>query len=527
MLTFTNILSKVLSLIYIPILILNVGNVGYGYYNSAYQVFTFVYMVTIAGSSSAIPKLIAEYSGTGHERDAMASFKVGKKFLIIMGIVFSVSLVLLTQPIVEMTGFADSNIAIYTLAPAIFITAISSAYRGYFQGRNNLVPLGISQFIEQFLNVFLSLFFSWLLMKYSVAWGVAGGAVGTSLGALASVVYLRIKYTKDIRSRGKIKSEPRKHDNKYILNYIIRYSTPLLISAFILYAGNNLFDQTIINRTLVSIGFSPTDASIMFGDFGKYVQLINLPMIIISSLALSVFPVIARENANPDKTRLRDGIDQLFKIGFMLGLPSAVVLSVLSKPVFHFIYFKLSNIGGAKLMIFGAYVFIFSSVYQLTNTMLNSLGKVKAGAATSFIMVAVRLIVDFIFIGISFINIYGAVIGLLLSNYIGMILNIKIIERYTKAEKSYMRSIVKPVISSAVMGVVIFFVYHICAYILGLIMGSPSMGGLTGYINNAISLMITGYIGLVVYLKVMVLIKGMVADDISIFPRKLRRLLFI
>ncbi|MGL4656682.1 MAG: putative polysaccharide biosynthesis protein [Sarcina sp.] len=526
-LTFTNVLSKVLSLVYIPLLIINIGGAGYGNYNSAYQIYTFIYMVTIAGSSSAIPKLIAEYSATGHERDAMASFKLGRTFLLGMGVIMTILLLVLTGPFVKMTGFDNSKIAIYTLVPAILITAISSAYRGYFQGRHNFVPLGISQFIEQFINVVLSLIFSFALMKVSLAWGVAGGAIGTAVGALASVIYLKIKYDKDLKERGRVKSEPRMHSNNHILKYIFSYSWPLIVSALILYAGNNLFDQTIINRSLEYLGYTQTDASTMFGDFGKYTQLINLPMILISSIALSVFPVIARENASKDKTKLREGIDKLFKIGFMIGLPAAVGLSVLSTPIFHFIFFKVSNTGGSLLMKFGGYVFIFSSIYQLTVTMINSLGKVKAGTVTAFITVAVRLIVDLIFIRIAFINIYGAVIGLLLSNYIGMLLNMKIVEKHTKTTESYLRNIVKPAISALVMGIIMYFVYIAVGSLIGMALGAPSNGGLLGYISNAISLGITGYIGAIVYLQMMFRIKGMDSEDLAIFPRKIRRVFFI
>ncbi|MGL5066372.1 MAG: putative polysaccharide biosynthesis protein [Sarcina sp.] len=526
-LTFTNVLSKVLSLVYIPLLIINIGGAGYGNYNSAYQIYTFIYMVTIAGSSSAIPKLISEYSATGHERDAMASFKLGRTFLIGMGVLMSILLLILTGPFVHMTGFQNSKIAIYVLIPAILITAVSSAYRGYFQGRNNFVPLGISQFIEQFINVVLSLICSFAFMKISLPWGVAGGAIGTAVGALASVIYLKIKYDKDLKSRGRVKSEPRKHSNDHILKYIFKYSWPLIVSALILYAGNNLFDQTIINRSLQYLGYNQVDASTMFGDLGKYTQLINLPMILISSIALSVFPMIARENASDDKTKLREAINKLFKIGFMIGLPSAVGLSVLSGPIFHFIFFKVENTGGALLMQFGGYVFIFSSVYQLTVTMINSLGKVKSGTVTAFITVAVRLIVDIIFIRIAFINIYGAVIGLLLSNYIGMLLNMKIVEKHTMSKESYLRSIIKPAISAAVMGAIMYFVFIAVGAIIGMVLGAPTNGGLIGYISNAISLGITGYIGGVVYLQMMVKIKGMDSDDLAIFPRKVRRLFFM
>lgn len=506
---------------------MNIGGAGYGNYNSAYQIYTFIYMVTIAGSSSAIPKLISEYSATGHERDAMASFRLGRTFLIGMGIIMTVLLLILTGPFVSMTGFDNSKIAIYMLIPAILITAVSSAYRGYFQGRHNFVPLGISQFIEQFINVVLSLICSFAFMNISLEWGVAGGAIGTAVGALASVIYLKIKYNKDLKQRGKVKSQPRMHSNNHIFKYIFSYSWPLIISALILYAGNNLFDQTIINRSLEFLGYTQTDASTMFGDFGKYTQLINLPMILISSIALSVFPVIARENASEDKTQLRLGIDKLFKIGFMIGLPAAVGLSVLSEPIFHFIFFKVENTGGALLMKFGGYVFIFSSVYQLTVTMINSLGKVKEGTVTAFITVAIRLVVDVIFIRIAFINIYGAVIGLLLSNYIGMLLNMRIVEKHTKSKESYLRNIIKPAISAFVMGVVMYFVYIAISTIIGFALAGPSSPGLLGYISNAISLVITGYIGVTVYLQMMTRTKGMDSEDLAIFPRKIRRLFFM
>ncbi len=474
-------------------------------------------MVTIAGSSSAIPKLISEYSQSGHEKDAMASFKMGRNFLFVMGLIMTVLLVVLTKPIVDFTGFNNSYLAILFLAPAIIITAIGSAYRGYFQGRNNLVPLGISQFIEQVLNTICSLVFSYIFMKHSLGLGVAGGAIGTAIGALASLIYLKYKYIIDIRGRRGVKSLPRKHHNKYIVSYIFKYSVPLLISALILYAGSNLIDQAVINNSLRSIGYSEAKVSGLYGDFGKYMQLINVPMIIISSLALSVFPLIARENVSEDKTNLRVAINKLVKIGFIIALPSAIGLSVLSSSVFRAI-FGTSQMGGSKIMLYGAYVFIFSAIYQLSNTMLNSLGKVTEGAVTSFISVAIRVICSYIFIRISAINIYGAIIGLLVSNFVAMVINMFIIEKHMQARESTLKSIVKPTIAAIIMGIVIYFIN------LGLQMTLVSVAG---YIGNVISLMITGYIGAIVYLQVMVRIKGITKEDMDIFPAKLRRLFLI
>ena len=361
-------------------------------------------------------------------------------------------------------------------------------------------------------------------MKYSLSLGVAGGAIGTAIGALASVIYLKIKYKEDLRKKRKLKSYPRKHNDKYILNCIWKYSLPLLVSALILYGGNNLIDQGIITNKLAELGYSQVQYSSMFGDFGKYFQLINLPMIIVSSLALSIFPIIARENASKDKTKLNESIAKIFKIGFMIGLPSAITLSVLSKSIFYFIYFKVGHIGGAELMVFGGYVFIFSSIYQLSIILLNSLGRVRVAAMTAFITVVVRLLADFIFIGIAAVNIYGAVIGLLLSNYIGMMINIKIIENHTKTKESYLNNIIKPVIGSIFMGITLFITYFVFSRLLGTISKITLSNGIGGYIINAISLICACYLGAIIYLKVMVKIKGIDDSDLLIFPKQIKRI---
>lgn len=513
-LTFTNICSKLISLLYIPFLIHNIGEVGYGNYYAAYNVFTFVYMITIAGASNAIPKLISEYNETNHKKDAMASFKIGLFILLVMSIIFSLSLFILGRSITYFVGYDKSYLALITLCPAIILTAIGSAYRGYFQGHNDLKPLGISQFIEQVLNIIFSLFFSFILMRKSLELGVAGGAIGTSVGALGSLIYLHIKFM----SYEKIESsKKRKHDNKFIFNYIIRYSIPLLISTAFIYAGNNVIDVANIHRGLEKAGFTQDIISTKYAYFGNYMQIINVPMIIISTMAVGVLPIIARENASEDKRKLKLAINKLIKIGFLIGIPSAVGLSVLSREVFTVIFNR--KIGGAEIMTFGAYVFIFSSIYQLTNTVLNSLGKVKAGAISAFIGVVIKIVLNFILIPIASINILGVVIGLLVSNFVTMIINISIIEKGI-GEKSILRGKwAKITMSAFVMGCCIFFISR------GIELGAINILG--RYLTNLLSLLVSIYLGTIVYFKFLINIEGLEKEELNIVPKKIRRLLLL
>lgn len=516
-LAFTNVCSKVLSLIYIPLLIMSIGKFGYGVYYASYNVYTFVYMVTISGASTAIPKLISQYSEIGHEKDAMASFKLGTLVLVCMGAIMMSILFIFAGPVTNFIGYSNAYFAILTLCPSIFFTALGSAYRGYFQGRHDLTPIGISQFIEQVLNIIFSIVFSFLLMRYSVALGVAGGAVGTCIGAIGSLIYLLYKYKKD--KNIKRESKERLHTNKYILSYIIRYSIPLLLSALFIYAGNNLIDVANINNGLAKAGFNEYVRGVKYGDYGNYTQIINVPMILISSLAISVLPVISSANVSGDKERLKNSIERLIKVGFLIGIPSAIGLSVLSKSVFTMI-FGSHNLGGASIMTLGAYVFIFSSIYQLSYTMLNSLGKVKEGAIISFIGIVIKITCNFILIPIASINIFGVIIGLMLSNIVTMFLNIKVIEKYTGIFGILKDSWEKSMISGIVMGIIVFILNKSLFALFNIIIPSS-------YIANLLSLLISIYIGALVYINMMLAINGIDDNIIELVPRKFKKVLLM
>lgn len=372
-LTFTNICSKVLSLIYIPLLTLTIGDFGYGIYASAYNVYVFIYMITIAGVSTAIPKLMAEYSATGHERDASASFKIGRNISLLMGITMTILLFLFAVPASKFVNSSKSYLAILVLCPSIFFTALISAYRAYFQGRTKLNAIGISQLLEQVLNVIFSVMFSYLLMGFGIEYGVAGGALGTTIGALGALVYLKFAYRKEIRTKRKTKK--RKNSNNYIFKYIVRYSVPLILSTAFIYAGNNLVDINLITSGLMKSGLDHKAATIMYGHFNKYMQIINTPMIIITSLSIYILPLISKENASKNKNLLKNSISRLINLGFLIALPAAVGMSILSEEIFTAI-FGPNRIGAAPIMKYGSSVFVFLSVYYLTNTMMNSLGKV-------------------------------------------------------------------------------------------------------------------------------------------------------
>lgn len=515
-LSIANFGSKILSLLYIPILLKIIGGEAYGTYYAATNIYAFMFMVTIAGTTSVIPKMMAEYIATGHEDDAKQSFSISFSVLLAFSTIMAAILYFSAKGLAVFTGYPNATLGIIILSPSLIFTAVSSGLRSYFQGRNNLKPLAISQFIEQIGNVFFSLLFAYLLVDKGIVVGVAGANSGTTLGALISALYLYIFYKKDTKI--KRESKPRISNNKEILKYVFKFSAPLILSTFVLYAFNNVIDVANIKNGLLAAGFSDSNATIRYGNFGNYVQLMSVPMIIISALSVSIIPTICANNSRNDKVALINSIKNSFKICFIIAIPAAIGLSVLSTPIFN-VLFTAENNQGATIMKIGAIVLIFNAALQITTTTMHSLGRVYISTFTSILGTVLKVFCNLILIRVASINIYGAVMGLLLAYSVPTFINNMILKKHLKTNESLINTWKKPLLASIVMGILVFLINLVLHKSLGFI----KFDYIVDFISVAVSVLCGGF----TYLHIMIKINGISNEDLNLIPNRFKKLLLI
>ena len=72
------LLSKVISILYLPILSKILGADGIGVYSYVYSIYVWLYIVTNSGLPSAISKIVSELITTGYYKDAVRSFKISR-----------------------------------------------------------------------------------------------------------------------------------------------------------------------------------------------------------------------------------------------------------------------------------------------------------------------------------------------------------------------------------------------------------------------------------------------------------------
>lgn len=125
-----------------------IGSVGRGYFSSAYEIITPILAVAMTGLPVAISRMVAENVALGNCREARAVFSVSKKVFTAVGIAGTVILLAAAVPYAKLTGKGDYFnvlLPVISVSPLVFICCIVSAYRGYYEGLQNMTPVAVSQ----------------------------------------------------------------------------------------------------------------------------------------------------------------------------------------------------------------------------------------------------------------------------------------------------------------------------------------------------------------------------------------------
>jgi len=509
-LSIAGILTKVISVFYIPLLQRIIGLDGYGIYQNCYEVFLFVYAVTNLGTQPAIAKVVAELTALGKPMDAVRTLKIARTILASVGAILTILLMTLAFPIGRVIGNPAASYGILMLAPSIFVTSLLSSYRGYFQGRNSMTAIAVSQVLEQVINILVSLTCAFFLVKISIEYGSAGGTVGTSVGAFIACLYMVYIYGKRNFEEDSIEAQGnnKRVRTKHIIKKLIKYGLPITLSAGLQNFGS-LVDMVNVNSRLAVAGFNMQQSQVLYGVLGRYKTLLSVPLIVVTALGTTVLPAVAAAMALKDKKEIRRKATFAFRLTFIITIPAAVGLSVLGKEVFELLY---GTDQGFELMVMGSVVLVLMAVVQIQTVILQSMNKLYFVLGTFTIGIVAKIIANYILVGMTDINILGVVVGNFLWFVIPMFLNKRALRKVLRAKIPMFRNVTKPLIASIIMAGVIFLLKMPVSSLMVLSSGGSILRGIT----TLIIISIGGF----VYLYFMMVLGGIKKSDMdSISPR--------
>ncbi|MDS0525765.1 polysaccharide biosynthesis protein [Clostridium sp. SHJSY1] len=453
-LSFAGMMVKVMSVFYTPLLTQILGLGGYGIYSKTTEVFLFIYALSCMGAQPAVAKVVAEYTALDNPKGAIKVLRIASGFYGVLGIVLGGGMVLLAKPLANLAHSPQSAYGIMALGPCIVITSLLAVFRGFMQGKSNMTPIAISQVAEQILNVVISLLCAFILVQGSVDMGNAGAQVGTSVGALFACFLVIYFYDKKGYKEEALESEipDKKIKNKKILRKLLMYSFPITLSAGLQNLGG-LVDMFNVSARLIVAGFTEEQANILYAGLGQYKTLYGVPLVVITAIGTTVLPSIAKSIALKDRKETKRKISYAFKMVFIIAIPSAVGLSMLSKEV----YIALFNTSqGSGIMMYGSVILVLMSMTQIQSTVLQGINKLYFVLKTFCIGIVIKIIANYILVGIPGINIYGAIIGNCLWHLIPAILNHREICSIMMMRMPVLRLTIKPIFASAAMAATIY-----------------------------------------------------------------------
>lgn len=512
-LSIAGILSKVISLLYTPFLVAILGDDGYGIYGKVTEVFLFVYAITSVGTQPAVAKVVSELSAKGKLNGAVRALKVSRRFYFWFGLVSCLLMMVLAFPYARLIGAESIAYGIIALAPCVLITALLSVYRGFMQGKNNMTAIAVSQVLEQFVNVSISLLFAFLLSSISIPMGVAGAQIGTSVAALFACFYIIYCFFK----RGYIIEADSDIENKVndskILSRVIMYSIPIVLSAGLQNLGG-LVDMGNVTLRLQSAGFGIDAANTLYGYYSLYKTLYGVPLVMITAIGTTVLPAISRARVLHDNKEIRKNIRYAFRVALIIAIPAAVGLSLVSEPLYISLFGKKD---AAYMMEIGAFILILMTITQIQNVILQGINKFYYILFSFLIGIIFKIIINYIFVGIHSINIYGVLIGNCFWNLIPAVMNHRKICSTMKMKMPILRIITKPLIGAIAMGVVILLLQMPVHFIYKFI--EPSR--LT---SIPVTILLVGAGGFT-YAYIMVLIGGIKLVDLERISPRIARMM--
>ena len=451
-----------------------IGADGMGIFSVAYNLYTALFVLSTAGLPVAVSKMVAEAKALGKWNEIHRIVKMAAAIFVTVGAIGSLILYFGDSWLVGVVGNSMAYYAVKAIAPAIFFVAISSVFRGYYQGLSNMYPTAFSQVIEAVCKLGFGFVLVIVLVKagMDIQYVAAGAIVGVTIGTVFSALYLALIYRRRLKKDQKkaayrqVVGKP--VSNKTIAKRLVMIAIPVTIGSSVL-SLTNLIDMAVVMNRLQDVGFSMEKANYLYGAYNMSLTLFNLPQTLITAISISIIPAIAAAFARKDYELGKKTIASSMKITVMLALPCAAGLAVLAKPILDLLYFKRADdviIATPLLQILGLAV-VFVAMVSLTNAILQSIGKAHLPVITMFIGGVVKLTTNYILVGNPAINIHGAPLGTTACYGTITVLNLILIAYHTHSLPNPIRTVFKPLIATAGMSAAAYGVNLVCAKIVG------------------------------------------------------------
>ena len=467
-----------------------IGDTAFGYYSTAYEIYTLLLMISTAGLPVAMSRMISQASSLEKYRQVRKIYATSRTIFLMLGLLGTALMMVFCRQLAAFQRQPDAWITILALGPACLLICMMSTYRGFFQGQSNMKPTSVSQVLEAIVKLVCGLSFALVILSYFSNHGyAAGGAIfGVTMSCLISTFYLSHCFRKHYRDLPAGTDTP--DSGKTVAKNLLSIAIPITIGSVGLHILTVLETRVYMSQLL---GFmSQQSADLHKGIYNFIQKIFNMPCAFITPITISVIPAITAQITTGDLKGARATEESAVRITALISMPCAIGLAVLAEPVTALLggYTGENLVLATNLMRVLGICIIFNATVLLTNAIMQAHGHVNLPVINMFIGGFLKLAAIAILTGNKHIGILGTPIGSLLCYFSITVLNILTVRRVLPDAPAIVKNMLRGALAAILMGAVTFGAWYGLKY-LGIssriiLCGAPIAVGVLVYILCAI-----------------------------------------
>jgi len=498
-----NFFNRIVGFTYQILMIRLIGPEGVGLFNMVYPIYVLVLVAATAGIPLAIAKLVAEETAKNNFAGALRIFRTAFLFIVGLSVFFTV-LLLVGAPYLREHVFPNPKVyyCFLSLVPGVIIVSLCSAFRGYFQGLQQMTSTAVTQMTEQLVRVVAGLSIAYFLLPRGVEYAAIGLSLGVILGEFTGFLLMLTIYLINRLRLPRLPVYP--ISLKAVTVRIFGLAIPVTLTRLVT-TGVMSIDAILIPYRLHASGLSMSQATAAYGELiGIAMALMLTPGIITFALATALVPAVSDAMALKNYTLVRMRTSESMRLTMLAGMPATLVLLFVPEQL-CLLFFDYPQAGTVLRAIALGGPFLFIS--QTTTGILQGMGRADRPLKNLIVGSLIKVVGVYYLTAVPSLGIVGTAYALSFSYAVAALLNYIDLRALSGLKAEFLQWLIKPLFASGAMVLVIVNVYS----------------ALIGYWQwEKICIIISLLSGAPVYLIIMSLIGGIKREDVERFKAILR-----
>lgn len=338
------LISKILGLIYvIPYNEILGSSANSAYYATAYNIYSYILNIAVAGLPFAISTLVARYATRKDYKMCLLVKKVSLYMMATLGTLCCLLMIVFSKGLSKqfVPDGCDVSVmknVIVIISFAVLVIPILSSIRGFFNGIKEMEIYSMSQVVEQIVRILFLLSIGAIavyIFNMDRVWAVYFGVFAASVAGITTYFFVKKKgrvKEKEIEQLAKQQTESADVPANLILKELIIIAIPFLFNAMFGYC------DTIINMFQLKPGMAvygnmKYNATLSSAIFYKATKIIAIPMILAPGFSAAIIPHITSAIEEGNTKLIKRNILDCVESVLYIALPICLGLCLFSREI--------------------------------------------------------------------------------------------------------------------------------------------------------------------------------------------------